>query len=178
MSAEIIRVAREHLPALRFIGKCYTDADRGPDGGFGNRWGEWFANGWFERLKNGGVLQGVENGALGLMGCSDQENSFQYWIGFFYPENAPVPEGFTGIDIPEGDIGVCWIRGHEGMDDLYGQHCQCMERLTENGVKRFREDFKGPGQKWWWFFERYNEPRFTVQNEDGTRILDYAIYID
>ena len=30
--AEIIKVYKEHLPSLRFIGKCYTNADR--DGGW------------------------------------------------------------------------------------------------------------------------------------------------
>ncbi|HBT16022.1 MAG TPA: AraC family transcriptional regulator, partial [Firmicutes bacterium] len=32
---EIIKVYRESLPALRLIGKRYTDSDRGIDGGFG-----------------------------------------------------------------------------------------------------------------------------------------------
>ncbi len=34
---EIIKVQKEHQPALRFIGKRYSDADR-MDGGFGNKW--------------------------------------------------------------------------------------------------------------------------------------------
>lgn len=35
--AEIIKVFKENVPAMRFIGKKYS--------GFGPMWGEWFANG-------------------------------------------------------------------------------------------------------------------------------------
>ena len=46
--AEIIKIYREEIPAMRFIGKKYDD--------FGN-WGEWFANGWFDEIERamGGV---------------------------------------------------------------------------------------------------------------------------
>ncbi len=46
--AEIIKSYREAVPAMRFIGKRYSD--------FGH-WGDWFANGWFDTIENamGGV---------------------------------------------------------------------------------------------------------------------------
>ena len=37
--AKIIRVVRENLPPVRFIGKKYKE--------FGH-WDEWFAHGWFD----------------------------------------------------------------------------------------------------------------------------------
>ena len=37
--AEIIKVFKEEVPAMRFIGKKYQNYDG---------WGEWFANGWFD----------------------------------------------------------------------------------------------------------------------------------
>ncbi len=40
--AQIIKVFRECIPALRFIGKQYDS--------FGH-WGEWWQNGWFDRLE-------------------------------------------------------------------------------------------------------------------------------
>lgn len=40
--AEIIKVYKEHLPAVRFIGKRYTNTDGDKDGGFGYKWEEWF----------------------------------------------------------------------------------------------------------------------------------------
>lgn len=46
--AKIIRVVRENLPPVRFIGKKYKK--------FGH-WDEWFAHGWFDILEEnmGGV---------------------------------------------------------------------------------------------------------------------------
>ena len=56
--AEIKKVFREEIPAMRFIGKKYHDY---------SGWGEWFANGWFETIENsmGGtdkILKIWENG--------------------------------------------------------------------------------------------------------------------
>ncbi len=39
---EIRKVFRDPVPAMRFIGKKYSD--------FGG-WGEWFAGGWFDRVE-------------------------------------------------------------------------------------------------------------------------------
>ena len=48
--AEIVKCYKEHLPALRLIGKRYTDSDR--IGGSRCKMGEWFQNGWFAESKN------------------------------------------------------------------------------------------------------------------------------
>ena len=40
--AEIIKVFRENIPTMRFIGKKYDN--------FGH-WGEWWQNGWFDLLE-------------------------------------------------------------------------------------------------------------------------------
>lgn len=173
--AEIIKVVKEHFPALRFIGKCYTNADRGEEGGFGNKWGEWFQNGWFAELEKLGEPKEIENGYLGLMGCSESE--FQYWIGIFFSENTPVPDGFASIDFPEGDVGICWIYGSEQGDNIYGMHDACIEKLRENGMDKYRSDFQGEYENWCWFFERYNCPRFTTPDENGKVILDYGVYL-
>lgn len=58
-------VYKEHLPSLRFIGKCYTNSAR--MGGFGHKWGEWFENGWFGILEKIGESQDIENGYLGFL---------------------------------------------------------------------------------------------------------------
>ena len=69
--AEIIKVFKENVPAMRFIGKKYS--------GFGPMWGEWFANGWFDLIEqtmggigkiteiweNGGGYVGLERRADG-----------------------------------------------------------------------------------------------------------------
>ena len=56
---EFKRVFRDEVPAMRFIGKKYPD--------FGPWWGDWFANGWFDRVEEamGGpdaILKLWENG--------------------------------------------------------------------------------------------------------------------
>ena len=68
--AEIIRVFKENIPTMRFIGKKYDN--------FGH-WDEWWQNGWFDVLEqtmggtdkicsiweNGGGYIGVERRAEG-----------------------------------------------------------------------------------------------------------------
>lgn len=172
MESKIIEVYKEHLPSLRFIGKCYTTADR--IGGFGHKWGEWFENGWFSILEKKGELKDVENGYLGFMRCngSDPENTFEYWIGMFFPVNTPVPEGFAYIDLAESDIAVCWIKGRED-GGIYDMHHACISKFQENGFGNFKSDDNNRT----YFFERYNCPRFTVPDETGNIILDYGIYL-
>lgn len=174
--AEIIKVYKEHLPALRFIGKRYLNGDRGADGGYSNKWGEWFEKGYFEILEKQTPIAENDDAYLGLMSHSGIEG-FAYWIGMFFPAGSPVPEGFESTDIPEGDVGICWIYGKEKNDNIYGMHEECMKKLKENGMGDFRSDFNGSDDKWYWFFERYNCPRFTTPDENGKIILDYGMYI-
>lgn len=172
--AEIIMVCMEHLPSLRFIGKRYTNADR-VGGSYGAKWGEWFQNGWFKVLENPGQTEGVENGYLGLMRCNsrDFENTFEYWIGAFLPPDTSVPEGYDFIDLDEGNVGVCWIKGKEDDGSIYGMHDACIAKLQENGMGSFKRD----DEYRTCFFERYNCPRFTEKDEEGNVILDYGIYL-
>lgn len=172
MAAEIIKVYKEHLSSLRFIGKCYTNADR--IGGFGHKWGEWFENGWFATLEAIGELKEVENGYLGFMryNCAGGEETFEYWIGMFFPVGTSVPDGFACIDLVESDIAVCWIKGKEN-EGIYEMHDACISKCKENGMDKLRDDEKNRVC----FFERYNCPRFTAPDEDGNVILDYGIYL-
>lgn len=173
MAAEIIKIYKESLPSLRFIGKCYTNADR-LDGGYAGKWSEWFQNGWFETLEKLGEASNIENGYLGFMRCNgdDFENTFEYWIGMFFEPEKVVPDGFDFIDLDRGTVGVCWIKGKEN-DGIYGMHDACIAKLMENGIDKFKSD----DENRFYFFERYNCPRFTQAAEDGKIILDYCIYL-
>ena len=173
--AEIIKVYKEHLPALRFIGKTYTNANRGNDGGFGDKWGEWFQKGWFEDLEKLGEAKDIENSYLGFMRCNggDFENSFEYWIGMFFPSNTEIPEGYAAINLAEGNIGVCWIKGKESDGSIFDMHDKCIAKFQENGMGNFKGDDENRAS----FFERYNCPRFTEKDELGDVILDYGIYL-
>ena len=166
---QIINTFKEHLPPVRLIGKRYTAADQ-IEGGYGHLWGEWFQNDWFGTLEALGEAPNTENGYLGFMRCGPNP---EYWIGMFLPPETPVPEGFTFLDIPAGDVGVCWIKGAEHDSGIYHMHDQCVAALTENGMGDFKKDDTGRA----FFFERYNCPRFTTPDEDGNIILDYGIYL-
>ncbi len=169
--AEIIKAYKQEVPALRFIGKKYGDEDR-VNGSFGAKWGEWFANGWFETLENLASLKDVyEDGDayVGLMRYKEGE-PFQYWIGIFMPDITPVPEGFEYVDFPGSKLGVCWVYGQE--HEVYGHEMSCAEKLAEAGFEVMKDNNDAL-----WPFERYACPRFTTPDEKGNIILDICFYI-
>lgn len=172
--AEIIKAYRQSVPAMRFIGKKYSDEDR-IEGNFGAKWGEWFQNGWFDAIEkeisvNINDIYEDSGAYIGLMRCKEGE-PFEYWIGIFSHENNPVPEGFEHIDFPKSELGVCWLYGKDG--EVYFQEQKCAEKLGEEGYKVISDE-KGA----WWFFERYGCPRFTKPDDKGNIILDICHYIE
>jgi predicted transcriptional regulator YdeE len=193
MAAEIIKTFIEHLPDVRFIGKRYIDKER-INGGFVHYWNEWFKKGWFDKLQELPQIENVESGFIGLSGCSNDfyMDSFEYWIGMMLPSNTSVPEGYLYIDIPNGDVAVCWIYGNAENRELYGKQTDhlCMAKLRETGLienAHIRSNFKGVDNEWFWTFERYSSRIIKtidngnlVLNKDanGKVILDFGIYIE
>lgn len=177
MAIEVTNVYREHFPALRFIGKRYTNDDRGPDGGFGRQWGEWWAQNRFDTLMAAVPVAPYDDATIGLMTMRGDMGGFTYWIGLFFPAGAAVPEGFDHIDLPESDIGVGWLRGNEENGEIYGgpPHEAVCKKLEEHGIGAFRNDITAADT--YCFFERYNCPRFTKKDENGNVTLDYGNYI-
>ena len=161
--AEIIKAYKESVPAMRFIGKRYTDDDR-VGGLFSAKWGEWFENGWFDLLEKLGQPNGMDNGHVAY--CTfDENNSFNYWIGRFTPENTAVPDGFSHLDFPAGGLAVCHVYGKS--PDIYGKEKMCGDRLKADGFSI--DDSRT--------FERYNCPRFTTPDEQGNVILDICFLL-
>lgn len=166
--AEIIKTFRESIPAMRFIGKKYP--------GFGGWWGEWFANGWFDKVEQamGGtdaILKIWENGA-GYVGleCRSEEAPFAYWIGMFTPAGTAVPDGFDYIDFPAVGLGTCWIYGKEQeVHDTSG----CRPAITASGMKLWT-DAEGAV----WSFENCLCPRYTTPDGQGNIILDYCYFVE
>jgi predicted transcriptional regulator YdeE len=165
--AEIVKVYKQEVPAMRFIGKKYGESDR-INGTFGKHWGDWFQNGWFEAIVEGNSVLQYEDGDayIGLMRCKEGE-PFEYWIGVFMPVGTAVPDGFTYIDFPKATLGVCWIHGKE--DTIYKQCHKCRLKIEETGHKITKEE---------WFFERYACPRFTTPDEHDKVILDICFYVE
>lgn len=165
---EIIKVYRENVPAMRFIGKKYP--------GFGGWWGEWFANGWFDVIESamggtGSILKIWENGG-GYVGlerrCADQ--LLEYWIGMFAPADTSVPEGFDSVDFPAAGLGTCWLYGKEdGIHDTGG----CAPALRSIGLAFWKDSAGGV-----WSFENCLCPRYTTPDAEGNIIMDYCCFVE
>lgn len=79
-----------------------------------------------------------------------------------------MPQGYEAVEIPAGDLGVCFLYGKDSSPDLFGMdaHKACVAAWQERG-------WTPSG----WFLERYNCPRYTVPDEKGNVILDYCAYL-
>lgn len=148
-------------------GLRYTEADR-KNGSFSHKWAEWFSQGLFAPLEQAprdpdGFLDGSYVGAMRMA-----DGGFEYWIGMFLPQDAPVPEGYEHMDLPEETCALFWIYGSESSGELYGMSAEalCQAELDRRGWVR-----KDAG----WHFERYNCPRFTTPDAQGNVILDYGV---
>ena len=165
--AEIIKISREEIPAMRFIGKKYN--------GFGPMWGEWFANGWFDVIEQtmGGTdaIQKIWENGGGYVGLERRakEQPFEYWIGMFTPADTPVPEGCSCVDFSDVALGTCWLYGTE--KEVHNTKV-CKEAVKEAGMKLWR-DAKGGV----WSFENCVCPRYTAPDEQGNIIMDYCYFV-
>lgn len=168
---EIVKVYKENMPDVKLIGKRYTNADRDESGTFAGYWQQWFQEGWFDILKQCAGIPGVSGDYLGAMRMTGGGDGFEYWIGAFFAPGAEIPEGFEAVEIPAGDVGVCWLYGNDKSGELYSMEASnlSMAALSEKGWK-----FSEEGS---WFFERYNNPRFTTPDEKGNVILDICAYL-
>ena len=164
----ILRTQRELYPAVKLIGKRYTDEDRDESGAFARQWGAWFQNGWFEQLQKSGGLGRISEDYIGAMRIT--EAGFEYWIGLLMAPEDTAPQGFEAVEIPAGDLGVCYLYGRDGSPDIFGMeaHEACCAAWREAGWA------PAPGG---WFLERYNCPRYTTPDEKGNVILDYCAYL-
>ena len=180
MAFEITNIYKEHFPALRLIGKRYTNDDRDESGGFGTIWcEEWWSCDKFSVMKQAVGVPAFTEDTIGLMTMRGDMTEFTYWIGLFFPCETAVPEGYDYIDLPESNIGVGWVCGNEDNGEIFGEepHGAVCVKLAETGFGKFRNDIKGQGSEVYCFFERYNCPRFTEKDANGNVTLDYGNYV-
>ena len=160
--ARIIKAYKEQMQAAVLAGKLYHAGDRDGNGSFSQRWEEWFQNGWFELVEAAGQPYngGDYVGAMRMNG-----GVFEYWIGILMRSCGELPASFMSVEIPAGEFGVAWIKGHDDIQ-LYSMHDACMEEFARNGFKPAADA---------WYIERYACPRFTQMDENGEVILDYMV---
>ncbi len=178
MAIEVIRVYKEHFPALRLIGKRYTNKDRGQDG-FGKQWDAWMMRDQFAALKRAVGILPFDEDPLGLMTMRADGTDFAYWIGLFFPAQTQAPEGYDFLDLPKSDIAVGWVRGNPENGEIYGgpPHEAVCKKIRTERLGNFRSDIAGPDSGVYCFFERYHRLRFHEMDADGNVILDYGNYI-
>lgn len=176
MAIEMTNIYAERFPALRFIGKRYTDADRDEAGSFRKKWCEWWKQDRFTQMENAVSCAPFTEDPIGLMTMRGDMSGFTYWIGLFFPAGTALPEGYDSLDLPESKIGVGWVCGKEETGEIYGRaHEQVCKKLNENGLGAFRNDITDTDT--YCFFERYHCPRFTQKDANGNVTLDYGNYI-
>lgn len=148
---EIIKVYKESLPGVKLVGKRYTNIDRDGSGTFARYWQQCFQEHWPDALKQCLMPPDVSADLVGAMRLTGDDDDFEYWIGAFLAPDAKVPDGFVSVEIPAGEVGVCWLYGNDKSGELYSMEASdlSMAALSEKCWK-FSE--KG------WFFERYNPP--------------------
>ena len=179
MAIEVTNVYKERYPALRLIGKRYTNDDRDKAGGFGDQWDEWNGGDKFSLMKQAVEVLPFCEDPLGLMTMRGDMTGFTYWVGLFFPAGTNVPDGYDCLDLPESDIGVGWVRGNLEDGEIFGgpPHEAVCQKMNEQGFGNFRSDIAGQGSDTYCFFERYNGTRFDNKDANGNVTLDYGNYI-
>ncbi len=167
---KIVKVYKETLPCVRLIGKRFTNQDRDASGTFASYWQQCFQEGWPDKLKPCEGIPGISEHLIGAMRMSGDGGDFEYFIGAFFAPSAVVPEGFVSVEIPAGDVGVCWLYGSDKNGELFSMEASnlAMAALAEKGFRFYEQG---------WFFERYHCPRFTAPDEKGNVILDICAYL-
>lgn len=167
---EVVKVYKESLPCVKLVGKRYTDKDRDEFGTFALYWQLCFEEGWQNVLKQCDSIPGVSDDLVGAMRMAGDDGAFEYWIGALFVPTAEVPVGFEAIEIPAGELGVCWLYGNDKSGELYSMEASnlSMAAFAKEGWQYSEEG---------WFFERYNCPRFTTPDEKGNVILDICAYL-
>lgn len=167
--AEIINTYKQSVPAMRFIGRKYSDS---------YAWDEQYEKDLFGELER--AVDGEKvihnlyedwDAYIGMLHLDNTFNTLEYWIGEFVAAGTQVPDGFLSIDYPAQNFGVCWISG-ENLSDILSQYGRVAGKLREAGMEVVYEKDGS-----FWCFERYACPRYTSSDEQGNIILDYCFFV-
>ena len=164
---EIIKIYKQAIPAMRFIGKKYNTPPN---------WGEWFKNDWFNIIENamGGeeaVHQLYEDGnAYVELTRVHNDEPFEFWLGMFVASGTEVPDGFLYKDFSAFNLGVFWVYGkEEQVMQIPANTHKCLDKIAEEGMEFFYDKDNAA-----WEVRRYQCPRYTTPDEKNNIILDYC----
>ncbi|MCL1927979.1 MAG: helix-turn-helix domain-containing protein [Treponema sp.] len=188
----IIKTYKQKIPALRFIGKKYSetlddsvfDCMLSTEGTGTNTLPKQLANkiladldNWrlnylFDVIekksdKNLKTLYEGGDAYISLIRKKD-DKVVEYWLGMFMPEKTEVPEGYDMIDFPKSTLGVCLVYGKR--NSIIHYDADCRTKLTKEGIC----STDNMGTKW--FFQRFNWHRFFEEDRYGKRLLEYCYF--
>ena len=171
----IVNTTRQKFPALRFIGKKYTEPlDYSVFDKVLVNLDNWRLNYGFDPILEQSIL-GSEtvykegNSYISLMRRKD-DGFFEYWLGMFVPKGAAIPHGYEMIDFPESGLGVCSVYGKR--NSIIHYDTLCREKLAEADICQ-----KINTQTSEWFFQRYCWQKFFEDDRYGKRILEYCYFL-
>ncbi|OGO92477.1 MAG: hypothetical protein A2Y17_11015 [Clostridiales bacterium GWF2_38_85] len=168
--AGIIKVYKQKVPAMRFIGKNYGS---GQHPNWGDAW-SFDVFGKIEKAMGGEdkshVLYEDAGAYCGLYYRNAETGGYDGWVGMFTPPDTEVPEGLSYIDFPEQSFGICWIYGKQS--EVYNLVSQCPSKIKSAGM-----EIQSDGNGYIGFFERDQCPRFTTPDEKGNIIIDYCYFV-
>jgi len=161
---EAIRTYKiQNTGGMRFIGNKYSDGE--------TAWREWKAKGLFESVKQqiGINLANLHEDSDALVGLMSHRNGFEYWLGYFTPENTPVPEGLDHEDFSKFDMAVCWFYEKDEFNPW---------DLAPEGLANIEKAGYTVTTDWW--FERYSSKRckdFYAKETPDDTIMDIGYFV-
>jgi AraC family transcriptional regulator len=170
----IYKTYQQKIPALRFIGKKYTEP---PSESVFDRirvnLDNWRVNSVFDAIeqqsgKDPKMIYEGGDSYVSLM-RKKSDGFFEYWLGMFMPENTEVPDGYEKMDFPESTLGVCCVYGKRDLIIKYDLDCR--KKLAEEGICKTEETDTG------WFFQRFNWRRYFETDVYRKRILEYCYFM-
>jgi len=175
----IIETYHQEIPALRFIGKKYSEQyNNSVFDKILDNLDDWRLNHMFDVIekqssKDSKTIYDGSNAYISLMRKKEEPfeegGIIEYWLGMFMPRGTNVPEGYEAIDFPKSTLAICRVYGKRNVIIHYDADCR--KRLGEEGI-RYQEDGTGAG----WFFQRFNWRRFFEEDKYGKRILEYGYF--
>ena len=163
----IIQTYTQDLPALRIIGKKFTESS--DDSCFKAVLAQ------LDNMRLNGMFEVIEKSAANsgdsyiCLIRKTENDSYEFCLGIFVPDNTKVPGGYETIDLPKSTLNVCRVYGKKNAIVRYDTECR--KKLTEEGIY-YHED-EACAQ---WFFLRFNWRTFFEEDKFGKRIVEYCYF--
>lgn len=170
----IISTYKQKLPALRFIGKKFSEPLN--DSLYArilsslDKCRLQFMFDAIEKQTDKDIKTLYEGSDSYISLIRKKDNrKYEYCLGMFMPEGTGVPDGYEAIDFPKSTLGVCLVYGKR--NSIINYDAACREELLNEGI------FKSGETGSQWFFQRFNWRRFFEEDRYGKRLLEYCYFI-